>query len=368
MLLILKNKVRMYQNDNKSILAERHTDSVLKGNFPNIWFHGTYDFQNSPCTWKELGVYSLLYPFRTLSTFGDLYSLYIDVECRVQKSLLVTDSLRVRSSLEYMCFFAILQYNVIEHDCLFTKISETHEKIIQETIIVYTKVMEIDDKIDLHTNIDEMYIERLFSIFWNELGTIPRDSNNIHISTIFMYYMQSSNRWLLQDTIERCKNAFLLECRQKNQIDIWNCLRIQALSLAEFMSYIPRKYSERQYTSSMNYVFGQILFMGNIADDWMDYCWTKEDRDTSCYINIAKQNLPIWLKSWGKGTIIIVMLQMLYMLCLELGNTQKQVRKDNRFRSLFPSLAILSLYTGIRNIYKLFVHNVTSHMNGHIIT
>lgn len=314
--------------------------------FPSEWHTGRFYIKNrcKLTPWQTMGYFILFIP-KLLYTTYKLFRLYGTIKRYLLSTLLTDASFKERTTVQYMCFFATLQWNIIEHQKICVQWTPTHFILVEKMYRIYTEIITLDDAIDTTTSYDSKLLQKKFQDFKKSIwGT---DSHQVQC------ILPSTTKHRFCTILEQARLAFQHEewVKEQNQSHyFWQSLRVQAFVLSDFTVQITSLYTTRPVPSEHHIVFGYIMFMGNIADDWMDYLWSREDIDQPCYIQSRLNSCP----NPSTYQLLKVVFHMFIKICLELGRYQIQLRGNTVYESILPSIALLSVYTGCSNLIAFF--------------
>lgn len=202
--------------------------------------------------------------------------------------------------------------------------------------------------VDLQTNTDvgaELHHGLRHNLF-TFLGTLPLAS------------LSCDERESIKGVLERCKAAYLLEINSVSSHELWTVLRAQAFALTE-LCFIPAVYlAGSTHTRSIQaqslpliQSAAHVMLMGNIADDWMDFYWIKEDVDRPCYINALLLSEHS-TQRYFLHKHMYIFIHMLSRVAREVGTHQYRSRAHSQLSWILPAQALLSLVTGPLNILR----------------
>ena len=292
------------------------------------------------------------------------------------------NGVRSRSSQHYMVYFiTLLTLNFYRRNkaCKYT-VFQVLSRIFQSTknlCQAYQLIMYVDDvfddidhrvsqiKTDKEKKLSDIF-ELILSHFEQRqaapLNTELSDELCLSISdfleTLSLAEITADERESIKSVLERCKLAYLIEINSTTSDELWVVLRAQAFALTE-LCFIPAVYlaganhipAIQDQNRPLIRSVAHVMFMGNIADDWMDYYWTKEDINRRCYINSLLSNKELT----NRHTLykhICIFKYMLGRVSHEVGTHQYRSRIYGYLSWILPAQALLSLVTGPLNIFR----------------
>ena len=346
------------------------------------WYIRPYGLSRQPITTIAKISYILLLLPRISFGFIACIIIYVYIWSAIKfdPSINRSGNSRAISSQHYMIYFAfILTFNLdnsirIKGESVLY-ILKSFIKNMKYLHQAYCTIMQVDDVFDLDKNSSHQEKkERLKEIFntircqivknKSEFSPVEKDTQNstIHtsikktIDTLPLNKLSYDEKISINLILARCEAAYLIEIESKSSEDFWLVLRSQAFALTElcFIAAIYIRggiYDQKTYIKNLPFIqtCAHVMFMGNIADDWMDFFWTKEDAQRVCYINsYIKENELQQRSKWY--VYLKVLNHMLTRTTMEVGAHQSRARAHAKNSWILPTHALLSILTGPLNI------------------